>query len=82
MAATNAVMSASIASSVSSLKKLNSIPGSLQQSMVLELKVKESVQRSSQGQRVLIAGVRGMAPELVEMKPASEGSQLLGDEYD
>ncbi|XP_024359898.1 4-hydroxy-3-methylbut-2-en-1-yl diphosphate synthase (ferredoxin), chloroplastic isoform X1 [Physcomitrium patens] len=77
MAATNAVMSASIASSVSSLKKLNSIPGSLQQSMVLELKVKESVQRSSQGQRVLIAGVRGMAPELVEMKPASEGSQLL-----
>lgn len=80
MAATNVSLSAGIISSFSSLKK-ESIPGSLQQAMVVELRGARKVQRSraSRGQRVRVAGVRNAAPELVEMEPASQGSQLLGD---
>jgi hypothetical protein len=81
MAATNVAMAAGIASSFSGLKKVDSMPGSLQQAMAVELKGKVKVQKSraSRGHRVRVAGVRSMAPELVEMEPASQGSQLLGD---
>jgi hypothetical protein len=69
MAATNVAMAAGIASSFSGLKKVDSMPGSLQQAMAVELKGKVKVQKSR----------ASMAPELVEMEPASQGSQLLGD---
>ncbi|KAG0556909.1 hypothetical protein KC19_11G088200 [Ceratodon purpureus] len=79
MAATNVAMSAGIATSFSGLRKMDSMPGSLQQAMAVELKGPAKVQRRrmSRGQRVRVAGVRSMAPELVEMEPASQGSQLL-----
>lgn len=81
MSATNLTMSTGIPGSFSSLKKMDSLPGSLQQPMAVELKGKVKVQRSrtSRAQRVRVAGVRNMAPEVVEMEPASQGSQLLGD---
>ena len=81
MAAINVAMSTSIANSFSGLKKMDSMPGSLQQAMAVELKGTMKVQKSraSRGQRVRVAGVRSMAPELAEMEPASQGSQLLGD---
>lgn len=79
MSATNLTMSTGIPGSFSSLKKMDSLPGSLQQPMAVELKGKVKVQRSrtSRAQRVRVAGVRNMAPEVVEMEPASQGSQLL-----
>lgn len=58
------------------------MPGSLQQAMAVELKgIAGKVQRSrvSGGQRVRVAGVRNVAPELMEMEPASPGSQLVGE---
>lgn len=77
-AATNAAMSTCIPSSFLSLKKKDSLPGSLQQGVAVELNgaVKS---RASRGPRVWVADVRNMAPELVEMEPASQGSQLLGN---
>jgi hypothetical protein len=81
MAAANVSLSAGIASSFSSVKKM-SIPGSLQQAMAVEFKGAGKVRRSrmSRGQRVRVAGVRNAASELVEMEPALQGSQLLGDD--
>lgn len=72
MAAANVSLSAGIASSFSSVKKMESIPGSLQQAMAVELKGAGKVRRSrtSRGQRVRVAGVRNAASELVEMEPA------------
>ena len=81
MAAAN-VTSSVVSSSFSSLKKMDSIPGSLQQAMAVELRGAGKGQRSRalRGQRVRVAGVRNAAPELVELEPASQGSQLLGDD--
>lgn len=84
MAATSVAMSAGISSSFSSLKKMDAMPGSLQQARAVELKgVAGKAQRSraSRGQRVRVASVRNVAPELVEMEPASQGSQLLGEVF-
>lgn len=81
MAASNVAMSKSILSSFSSSKKLDSIPGSLQQDMAVELAgtIKVHRNRTSRGQRIHVAGVRNIASELVEMEPASQDSQLLGE---
>ncbi|KAG0564073.1 hypothetical protein KC19_8G080700 [Ceratodon purpureus] len=80
-AATSVSLSGAVASSFSGLQKVDSIPGSLQQAMAVELKgvgkVAQRRSRASRGQRVRVAGVRNAVPELVEMEPASQGSQLL-----
>lgn len=66
--------------SFSGLKKVDAVPGQLQQSMAVGLRGKPKVQRSRvcRGQKVRVGCVRSMAPELAEMEPASKGSQLLG----
>lgn len=81
MAAANVAMATSFVSSFLGLKTMDGVPGSLQQAMAVELEgmVKVQKRRASREQRVRIAGMRSMAPELVEMEPPSQGSQLLGD---
>ena len=66
--------------SFSGLKKVDSVPGHLQQSMAVGLRGKPKLHRSRvcREQKVRVRLVRSMAPELAEMEPASKGSQLLG----
>lgn len=77
MAATSGAMAAS---SLSSLKKMDSmVPGSLQQARSVELKGRVAGKGQRISRAVRVAGVRNAAPELAEMEPASQGSQLLGE---
>lgn len=71
-----AAASASSCVALSLKKKMEvSVPGSLQQVMAVELRGGKVARRRS---KVRVAGVRNAAPsELVEMEPASQGSQLL-----